>query len=131
MPPLNRTFAFAEMNTVSVLVREHLNLYMTRPFDVTFDVNRSIFECRQRLSLRGFKIRCKVFLLANDTHSASAPTCGSLNDHGETDLMRQLDRFFSGFDRGFAVGHESQGESVIRVTQVLPIQPVEPPCVEY
>ena len=46
MPPLDRAFAFAEMNAVAVLVGQHLDLDVPRPLDITLDVNRAVLECR-------------------------------------------------------------------------------------
>ncbi len=51
MPPLDRTFAFAEMNTVAVLICQYLDLDMPRPLDIAFDVNRAVLECRESLGL--------------------------------------------------------------------------------
>jgi hypothetical protein len=39
VPALDRTFAFAEMNAVTMFVGQNLDLYMSRAFDVTLDVN--------------------------------------------------------------------------------------------
>jgi len=45
MPPLDRAFAFTQMDHIALLVGEYLDLYMTRPFDVAFYIDRTILKC--------------------------------------------------------------------------------------
>ena len=48
MTTLNRTLAFAEVDTIAVLIRHYLNLDMARTFDETLDVNVAVFERGRR-----------------------------------------------------------------------------------
>jgi hypothetical protein len=47
MPPLNRAFALAEVNHVTVFVRQNLNLDMAWTLDVALDINAAVFESRE------------------------------------------------------------------------------------
>src|SRR3954453_17076183 len=104
MPPLNRALAFAEINTLTVLVSHHLNFNVPRTLDVTFDVNVTIFEggggfgrsCLQRMAELIFRV--------NDAHAAPATTTRGLNYDGVANLARQPAGFFFGFQRGFTAG---------------------------
>ena len=60
MAPLNRALALAEVNDVSVRVREHLDLDVPRILEVLLDVHRRIGEVRLPLALRGLEGRGRL-----------------------------------------------------------------------
>ena len=57
MPPLNRTFALAQMNHVAVLVAQHLKFDVPRPLDQLLDVHVGAAEGLLRLGARGLERR--------------------------------------------------------------------------
>ena len=47
MPPLNRALAFAEVNTLAVLIGEHLNFDVAGMLDKSLDIDGAVFEGRR------------------------------------------------------------------------------------
>src|ERR1041385_8120100 len=94
MTALNRALTFAEMNAFAKLVRQHLNLDVTRLLDVSLNVNAAIFDRRCGFSRRSFKCFAQLPLGANDAHAATAPSSRGFHDQGVTDLTSEFATFF-------------------------------------
>jgi hypothetical protein len=93
MATLNGALAFTQVDAITMLVGEDLDLNVSRPLDIAFDVNGTIFEGRQSLALGRLELPDKFLFFADDTHAASAAAGGGFDDHGKTDLYRELSRF--------------------------------------
>src|SRR5712691_10298587 len=93
MPPLNRTLALAEINTLAVLIGEHLNLDVARMIDKALDVDVAVLECGCCFLRSRFQRLAHLTFRTHDAHAAPAAAGGSLDDHGETDLARNGERF--------------------------------------
>ena len=106
MPSLDRAFAFAQMDHVSVFIGQHLYLNVSRPLDISFDINRAVLKRVQRLGLGEFQIAVKFAFLTHNTHSASAAAGRCLDDQRKTDLESDLSCFFGRFDRVGAAGQD-------------------------
>src|SRR5215203_1236224 len=106
MSPLDRAFAFAKVDAVSMFIRQNLNLDVTRALDVSLDVNRAVFERCQSLVLRGFKIHLELIFGSDDPHPSAAAAGSCLYDHGESDLFRDLFSVVRRLDRLGAAGQD-------------------------
>jgi hypothetical protein len=71
VPSLDGTLSLAEMNTVTVFIRQHLNLNMSRVLNVTFDVNAAVLKSRCCFSGRGLKCLAEIAFRVNDSHATS------------------------------------------------------------
>jgi len=90
MPPLNRAFAFAEINTLAVLIGEHLNLDVARTLDKALDIDIAVLESGRRFSFDAVsRALPQLTFGAHDAHAAPATAGGSFDDHGKADLARK------------------------------------------
>ena len=84
--------SLVQMYHVAVLVSEHLHLDMLRLFDVFLDEDVAVSECLNGLVLRASKLRYKVCLVMDYSHSASAAAGCSLQHYR---VARDLREFYS------------------------------------
>src|ERR1041385_6605710 len=104
MSTLNRTFALAQINAIAMLVGHHLNLDVTRMFDVSLDVDIAILERRRGFSRRGLQRVAQFVFGIDDAHAATATAARGFDDYRKSNLAGQLDPFFFGLNSGFASG---------------------------
>src|SRR5437588_7992725 len=104
MTALNRALALAQVYAVAVFICEHLNLYVTWTFYVTFEIKVAVFESGLCFSRSCFKRRPKLIFRANDSHPASASARRSFDYDRITYLKRQSFCFFFGFERIWTAG---------------------------
>jgi hypothetical protein len=76
MRALQRAVALAEMNDPASAVTEDLDLDMTRPLQVTFEIDLAATEERRRLVLRDRQHVGELASVMSNLHAASA-TAGS------------------------------------------------------
>src|SRR5271167_646367 len=79
MRALKRAVALAEMNDPAPAVTENLDLDMTRPLEMTFEIDLAATEERCRLVLRDRQHPRELAAVMSDLHAA-APTAGSSLD---------------------------------------------------
>src|SRR5690242_377312 len=103
---LNRALTLAKMNALAKLICEHLNLNMSRLFDVLLDVNTAVIESRRRLGRRGLERFAQLVLRTHDAHAATTAAGRSLDDDGIADLACELESFFFGRDLSRTSRHD-------------------------
>src|SRR5690349_5095873 len=108
MTALNGTLALAEVNTLAELVREHLDLDVSRLLDVTFDIDAAIIECGRGFGRSRFQRFAEFSFGTHDAHAAAAAAGRSFNDQRKTDLPREFQTFFFGSDCVRTAGHDRQ-----------------------
>ena len=107
MTALDRAFALAEMDTVAVLVRQHLDLDVTRSFDVSLDINRTVLKRGQ--APRSVPVSR---LVASSSSSRTIriprppPPAAALMITGKPISLSELHRLFRRFDRFGAAGQD-------------------------
>ena len=109
MPPLDRTFAFTEMDVVSVRVREYLDLDMPRPDDRFFDVNRIVTKTRACLGLGGLEGGPEPRFVRDEPHPFSA-AAGRCFEHYRITHLR-CDFFRSSKEPRGSVGARHDGHT--------------------
>ena len=98
MAPLNRALALAEVNDVSVRVREHLDLDVPRILEVLLDVHRRIGEVRLPLALRGLEGRRGIPGLVHELEPFAAASRHRLQRDRPADLVADADRLLGARD---------------------------------
>ncbi len=89
--PLHRAVALEKIHGVLVRVGEHLDLDVTRRFEILFHVDGGIAERGSGFGARkAYRGKERGFGV-HDTHSASATAAGSLDDHRILDRAGALD----------------------------------------
>src|SRR5689334_1842922 len=93
MPPLDRAFAFAEINTVSMTIRQNLDLDVSRPLHKFFDINRIVAKCsegfRSRIPQCAFQLRIRC----NVPQTFSATSAGGLQHDRISNLAGNCSSF--------------------------------------
>src|SRR5215212_5804848 len=89
MSSLNRAVALAEVDAVSVLVGEDLNLDVARVLDVLLDVDVAVLKRRGRLGRGRAHGGAEFLFRADDAHAAPAASGRGLDDDGVADLARE------------------------------------------
>ena len=97
MPPLNRTFAFAEVNEISLCVGKNLNFDMPRADNRLFNIDRIIAKTRRRFGLRGIECVFQIVFVFNQPHSLAAAASRSLEHYRKAELFRCMKRVFGRF----------------------------------
>src|SRR5581483_9748666 len=91
VPALNGAVTFAEVNDVTVLVPEDLELDVARPVEVFFDVHIGVVERGERLRARRRERLRELVRIAGDAHALPSATGGGLDDDGKPGLPRELE----------------------------------------
>src|SRR5882724_5493982 len=99
MAALNRTFAFAEMNDLAMLVAKHLKFDVPRMFDEPLGVNIRRAEGLLRFTARRFVCREKLFLLAHHAHATSATARHRFQNQRITDSCSLLGKLLFSLNR--------------------------------
>src|SRR5665213_1876167 len=89
---LNGALTLAHAHHVAMLIGEHLELDMPWLLDELLHVEIAIAKCIRRFSRSLLKQSRQLFLVATDTHAASAATGDCLQDHRIADGARPLQR---------------------------------------
>src|SRR5437588_5344726 len=117
MPPLNRAFALAEIDTVAVLVRHHLNLDVTRAVDVTLDVHVAILESSGRFGRSSFQRVAEFSFGMDDAHATTATAAGRFHNYRIANLFRDSRAFIRRLDRALAAGKNRHAGFLHRITR--------------
>src|SRR6185369_13996802 len=117
MAALNRALALAEVNTLAILVRKHLYLDVPRLLDITLNVNTAVVERCRGFGRRRLERFPELFLRTHDAHTASTTAGRSLDDHGITNLARNLAAFFFRRNAAGAARHDRQARFVHRTAR--------------
>ena len=80
MAPLDGAIAFPEVNDIAVLVRQDLEFDMVRAFDIFFDEDAAVAECRLGLTRGHVHILAQFLVRPHDAQPAS-PASGAGFDH--------------------------------------------------
>src|SRR5262245_8008512 len=102
---LDRAFALAEMNDITVLVAEHLDLDMARLLDIFFDEDAIVAEARLGLAPRRGKALANFLGVVGDAHALAAAAGGGLDHDRIADLLGDLDRLLRIFDNAEMAGN--------------------------
>ena len=106
MPTLHGTFPVIEVNDVSELVAQNLELYMVRFFDEFLYIYRIVTESSNRLSPCRLIHFAHVFLPRNQSHAFAAAAHRRLQHYGKTYLPRHLQGFFRTLQRLLRTGND-------------------------
>src|SRR5579859_515132 len=102
---LARAVALAQIHAMPEVVNQHLNLDVSRAFQVAFDVESVIAERLAHLILCGGKDALKLVLPFDETNAAPATAGSSLEHERETNFARRLQSFIQGANGGRAGQH--------------------------
>ena len=93
--PLDRAFAFMQVNTIAMGVGQNLNFDMARLGDEFFDENPVIPKAGRRFVLGGLKSFARFLIGRGDAHPLATATCRSLDHHRIADLIGNFHRLVS------------------------------------
>ena len=93
MAALQRAVAFPQMNGVALAVAENLNLDVARLLKIFLEIHGVVAECGLGFRARGRQRVGKILARAGDLHAATAAASGGFHEHGEADLVGDLQRF--------------------------------------
>src|SRR5438128_1365069 len=99
MTALNRTFTFAEMNDLAMLVAKNLEFDVPRMFNEPLGVNIRRAEGLLRFTARRFVCRKKLFLFAHHAHATSATACDGFQNERVTDFCSFLGKLILSLTR--------------------------------
>ena len=105
VPPLDRAFAFIQVNAVAMLVAQNLNLDMARLGDEFFDEDPVIAKARRCLVLRRLKALARLCVVPGDPHALAAAARRRLDHHRIADLVRDLHRLVGIRDQAHIARH--------------------------
>src|SRR5262245_22818620 len=97
MAPLDRTFALAKMNHVSLLIRKDLKFNVAWMIKIFFQVDFRNSERARSFSLRHPKRIRKIRRILNNAHAFTAAARDSFENHRESETFRYLQRLFFRF----------------------------------
>ncbi len=104
--PLNGAIAFPEVNDIAVLVRQDLEFDMVGTFDIFFDEDAAVAECRLGLP-RGHVHIVPQFLVRTHDPQASPPASGTGFDHdGIAGAAGEGQGLFGGAHPSFRAGDD-------------------------
>ena len=106
VPPLDGTFALAEPDGISVLIRQHLHLDVARIDDRLFDVDFAVAERTLRLAPGGFEGGTKFSPGMYQAHAFAAAAGRRFQHHGVTDALGNFFGFFYGSQAARGSGNE-------------------------
>src|SRR6266446_5235197 len=87
MRALQRAVALAEMNDAALPVSEDLDLDVSRPLEVAFEIDLAASKESGRLAARDRQHPGELGGVAGDLHAAAATPCGSLDKHRVADRV--------------------------------------------
>src|SRR5215831_15760562 len=93
MPALDRTFPFAEMNDIPVLVRHDLKFDVASPLDVFLDIAIRYTEGAGGFRLGGLQGVRELHAVVDHAHAAATTAGCRFDDHGISDAFCSGDRF--------------------------------------
>ena len=92
MATLQRAIALPQMNHVAVVVRQDLDLDVSRQLDVFFEIHAGIFESLFRFHRGCLQARLEGNVVAGDAHSFPAAAGRGLDQHRISDPGRDDQR---------------------------------------
>ena len=105
MPPLQRTFAFAEMDHIAKAVGQHLDFDVSRLFDVFFDEHAIVAETGSRFVGGPLKSVAAFVVVVGQTHPLAAAAGTGLEHHRIADLAGDPNRVFRIVNHVGVAGH--------------------------
>ncbi len=90
MPPLNRAFALAEVNHVTVMIAQHLDFDVARLDNEFFEIHLIAAECMQRLARAISNGGFEILLTIHSPHPLAAPAGRRFEQHRITQPARRL-----------------------------------------
>src|SRR6266403_4258137 len=94
MAPLNRTLSLSQMNTVTILIGQDLNLNVPGALNKPLYVNVAVLESGGGFSRSSLQRMSQLFLRAHDAHAPAATASRRFYNHRKTDFAGYLDRLF-------------------------------------
>jgi hypothetical protein len=80
------------MNHIAMRVAEYLKFNVACAFEIFLDVHVTVSKCRQRFAARKLKRARKIIDVARNAHALSTAARRRLDDDGESDFLRKLNR---------------------------------------
>ena len=105
MPALQRTFPFAQVNQIAVMIADDLDLNMPRLLNHLLDINFARLEGPLRFARSIADSRFQFALRIHAPHPLAAAARGGLQQHRITNFPRQLARMLQIRGRLFAARH--------------------------
>ena len=99
MPPLDRAVALAEVDDVSVGVREDLNLDVPGILQVALDVDGRVREVRLAFAAGGFERALRLLGTGDDLQALAPAACGGLDCEWPAQLVAESDDLVGRFHR--------------------------------
>ena len=121
--PLDRAFALIEMDDITVLVAEHLDLDMPRLLDIFLDEHAVVAEARLGLGLRRGEAFLHLLAAIGDAHALAAAAGARLDHHRIADLVGDLDRLLGVLDHAEMARHGRDlglGRELLRLRSCRP-----------
>src|SRR4051812_9373419 len=88
MPSLDAAFTLEQMNSIAVIVCQHLYFYVSWRGHIFFDEHRAVPKGRLCFADRALHLFLEVGVFFNDPHSFAAAACRGFYEYGITDLLR-------------------------------------------
>ena len=102
---LHGTFAFAQMNDISMLVTKNLELDVMRLFNELLQINRVVAKGRQRFALGSGISFFHFFDTVDEAHTLSTTAHRSFQHHRVSDLIAKFYGFFHTFQIVLCAGN--------------------------
>ena len=106
MPPLGRAIALPQVDGVAVQIGQDLDFDVPRALDVFLQVNGRVAEGRFGFVLCLNEPGLERQVVRGHPHPLAAAACGCFDQDGETDLVRDLQRFFFVFQQPRTARHD-------------------------
>src|SRR4051812_43407881 len=90
MPALDRTFAFTQMNTVTIFISHNLNFDVPRVFQIALYIDAAILESRSCFGGGGFQSLAQLIGGMNYAHPTTSAAGRRFHDNRESDFASQL-----------------------------------------
>src|SRR5262245_51716404 len=104
MATLDGALALAQMDDVTVMVSDDLELDVPRALEVVLDVHIAVAEGGFCFSLRGPQGMSQLASVADNAHAATSPTGDGLDDDRKPDVLDDFERMLFVGDRAVAAG---------------------------
>jgi hypothetical protein len=125
VPPLNGTVPLPEMYDISLRITEYLHLYMPHIRDIFLYIELAVAKGGQCFALRHVVHLFEFRLIFCNAHPSPAAARGSLDDHREAYLFRDLQGRFLSNNRPVTAGNNRNPSSLHRLSRLC-LVPAEP-----
>src|SRR5689334_3546750 len=117
MSTLHRAVALAEVDDVTMAIAHDLELDVPRAREILLDVDIAVAECGQGFRASELEGAREILGISRDAHSLSAAAGGRLDDHRESNIARELQRFLGILDRARSSRHDRHSDVLHRLAR--------------